>query len=260
MGRAEQIVEGIWWVGCGSWGRRTEVLSAEGSGNVFLTGGGDDYALIDAGTPEGAAAILENATGAGARPGDIRRIVLTHSHGDHVLAAPELKKATGARIAASKLAAKALAGDKETRKMLFVRHDVTFEVDEVLADGDEISLGGYRFEVISTPGHIPCSITLTGEVAGRKVIFTGDTAIGDQYGMKGVVGWLNGLWGANPKHLLKSIERISQCRADLMLPGHGRPIEGRENVRTSLQHCAHRLNQLLAIPDLASMMPIDMKD
>lgn len=260
MGKAKLVADGIWWVGCGSWGGETDPLSDATGGNVFLIGGDGDYALIDAAMPTGAQAVLTNASDVGAEPGSIHKIVLTHSHGDHVLAAPILKEKTGAVIAASALAAKALGGDTEARRHLFINHDSKFEVEQVLGDGDEITLGGYSFTVLTTPGHIPCSITLVGEVAGRKVAFTGDTAIGDQVKGKGIVGWLDGHWHSNPRHLLKSVERIMQYAPDLMLPGHGNPSDGHDAVAASLEHCADRLRQLLAIETLSTMMPLDMSD
>jgi len=260
MSKVKAVAAGIWWVGGGSWGGLTEVLSDEGSGNVFLIGGQGEYALIDAGMPDGAAAVLANAAVAGARPADIKRIIVTHCHHDHLAGAPELKRRTGAAVAASELAARALGGDAEARKRLFIRDGATLEVEQVLADGDQVALGPYAFTAMLTPGHIPDAVTLTGDVEGQKVVLTGDTAIGDQGPAKGVVGWLDGHWGSNPKHLLRSIERISQCQADLLLPGHGFPIQGAEKVRQSLEHCAERLRQLLAIPDLGTMMPLDLAD
>jgi len=260
MSRAKEIVPGIWWVGGGSWGGLTEVLSDEGSGNVFLAGGDGEYALIDAGMPAGADAVLANAAGVGAEPEAIKRIVLTHSHSDHVMGAAAMKARTGATVAASALAARALAGDAELREALFIRHDMIVQAEEILADGDTVRLGPTAFEVMATPGHIPDAVCLAGEVAGRKVVFSGDTAIGDQGGARGVVGWLDGHWGSNPKHLARSIERIAACGADLMLPGHGWPIDGTDKVAESLAHCAQRLEQLLAIPALGCMMPLDLAD
>jgi len=154
----------------------------------------------------------------------------------------------------------AFGGDRQVREMLFIRDGVKLKVKEVLAEGDELSLGPDVFRVMLTPGHIPDAVTLVGEMAGRKVIFTGDTAIGDQGSAAGVVGWLDGHWRSNPKHLLRSIQRISQCQADLMLPGHGFPIEGKDKVAAGLAHCAERLERLLAIDGLGSMMPLDLTD
>jgi len=258
MAKGRRIVEGVWWVGCGSWGGLTDVLSAEGSGNVFLIGGAGDWALIDAGKPDGVDAVLANAADAGAKPADIARIVLTHSHGDHALGLPALKAATGAVAAAAPLAADALAGDARARETLFIRQAETVDVEEVLADGDEVALGPHAFTCLHTPGHIPDAITLVGDVGGRAVAVTGDTAIGDQGGIEGVHGWLDGHWHSNPRRLLASIGRIADRRCDLMLPGHGRPIVGRDAVEASLRHCADRLRRLLAIPGLGSMMPLDL--
>jgi len=259
MAGVEQVTDGIWWVGGGSWGGLTPVHSDEGSGNVFLVGQGQ-YALIDAGMPEGVDAVLANAAAAGAEPADIRKIVLTHAHWDHVAAAGMLAARTGARMVAADLTAAALGDDPDARRRLFVPDKVHVKVDDVLADGDPLSIGPYAFTVMHTPGHIPGSITLAGDVAGVKVVITGDTAIGDQGAATGVVGWLDGHWGSNPKHLLESIGRIARCDADLLVPGHGFPIRGAQAVRTALEHCADRLRQLLAIPDLGSMMPLDLSD
>jgi len=260
MGNAIRVAEGIWWVGGGSWDELGKVLSAQGSGNVFMVGGPGDWALIDAGGPDGADRVLANAADAGAAAGDIRRIILTHSHSDHSAGADELKRLTGARLGGSELLARALGGDAEARARLFVRDRPPLAVEDVLADGDEVSAGPYTLTVLATPGHIPDAITLVGEVGGRKVAFTGDTAIGDQGRVLGVVGWLDGHWGSNPNHFAASIERIAACGADLLLPGHGLPIDGADSVRQSLRHCDERIQQLLAIPGLKTMMPLDMSD
>lgn len=260
---AVSVIPGVWWVGCGSWGGVTEVLSAEGSGNVFLVGAEGEYALVDAGTADGVAAVIGNSEAAGAGPGAIKRVVLTHTHPDHILGAPQLREKTGALVAAGTMAAKTLSLGPEDTRLPYLRLDTafdTFKVAETLDEDDEVLLGPYPFRVIFTPGHIPDAVTLTGRIEGRTVVFTGDTAIGDQGEAKGVVGWLDGHWQANPKHLLKSIKRIEECNAEVMLPGHGYPIIGREAVRTSLAHCAERLRQLLAIPGLNTMMPLDLEE
>jgi glyoxylase-like metal-dependent hydrolase (beta-lactamase superfamily II) len=131
-------------------------------------------------------------------------------------------------------------------------------VDIVLREGDELTVGDLRFTALLTPGHVPDALCLVGDVGGRRVIFTGDTAIGDQGARKGVVGWLDGHWSSNPYHLLASLDRMAAAGADLMLAGHGLPIDGAANVATSLQHCRQRVEMLLAIPDLSSMMPLDL--
>jgi glyoxylase-like metal-dependent hydrolase (beta-lactamase superfamily II) len=100
---------------------------------------------------------------------DIKLILLTHRHPDHVGAAAAVKKATGAPVAAHAEAARYLP---QSPSYLF---ESAFEAspypDRLLNEGDSIDIGGLHFSVLSTPGHTPCGISLAGEGA----VFTGDT-------------------------------------------------------------------------------------
>ncbi|OGJ86538.1 MAG: hypothetical protein A2268_15800 [Candidatus Raymondbacteria bacterium RifOxyA12_full_50_37] len=256
-----KIIEGVYWVGCGSWGGLTKIISAEGSGNVFCVGAKEDWALVDAGTAHAVKPLLHNLESVNIRPQNIRRIVLTHSHADHVTGAGMLVKRTRANIAASTIVAKAMEGDEKSRNHLFMQQEYEpLPIAKRLTEGDIVKLGPYNFSVMLTPGHIPGSITLFGKIEGVRILFTGDTAIGDQGDALGVTGWLDGHWHSNPKHLLKSIERIRACNADIMLPGHGFPIRGKDKVKASLEHCAERIQRLLTIPNLDCMFPLDLDE
>ena len=63
-------------------------------------------------------------------------IFITHHHPDHVEAIPELKAAFGARVVGPREEADKIEG-----------------LDELASDGDTITLGETRFEVMATPGH-----------------------------------------------------------------------------------------------------------
>ena len=263
MAAPEKICEGIWKVGCGSWGGFNEILSAEGGGNVLLVGGEEEYALVDGGTTPGIDAVLDNCAQAGAEPDMIKRIIVTHSHMDHIEGIPGLAERTGAVIAASPMAAKGLTGDDETMERLFLarRKDFSpFEVNEILDEGDEVKIGPLVFNIMLIPGHMPDSLCLVSEIKGKKVLLSGDTVIGDQGEFKGVVGYLDGHWGSNPKHMIKSIDKLMKLEADIMFGGHGHPVKGREAVQQSLENCRERVEQLLAISGLGNMMPLDLKD
>jgi len=84
----------------------------------------------------------------------LKYIVLTHCHWDHLLAAPKLKKATGAKILTN------------------------------LKEDDEIKVGDSVLKVISTPGHTKESICLLAE----DFIFTGDTLFEDGTGRTDLPG------------------------------------------------------------------------
>jgi len=260
---AHEIIPGVWWVGGGSWGNTTEIISADGSGNVFLIGGDNDFALIDAGIQQAADAVIANCKSIGVDPKNISRIFITHPHGDHFQGAPRLKELTDASIIGADLNSTRLPSDSRARTILGITESgayETFSLDEKISDGAGFNIGPFSVESIDVPGHIPASIALVADIHGTVVMFTGDSAIGDQGGRKGVVGWLDGHWHSNPKHLLHSINKMLDVRADILLPGHGYPVTGAAAVRISLDHCAERVKMLLDIPSLNTMMPLDLSD
>ncbi len=99
----------------------------------------------------------------------IKLIVLTHRHPDHVGAAAQVKKATGAPVAAHAEMAKYLP--QSPSYMYEPPYEAAPYPDRLLKEGDEINIGGLHFEVLHTPGHTPCGISIVGE--GH--VFTGDT-------------------------------------------------------------------------------------
>jgi glyoxylase-like metal-dependent hydrolase (beta-lactamase superfamily II) len=263
MASPEKICEGIWKVGCGSWGGFDKALSTDGGGNVLLIGGEGEFVLVDGGTLSGVDDVLDNCAQAGAEPDMIKRIIITHSHMDHIEGIPGLAEKTGAYVAASPMAAKGISGDEETMEKLFLarcKDFSPFEVKEILNEGDEVNIGPFVFSIMLIPGHMPDSLCLVSNIEGKKVLLSGDTVIGDQGEFKGVVGYLDGHWGSNPKHMLKSIARLEDLNADIMMGGHGNPVKGKEAIKVSLENCRERVEQLLAIPGLGNMMPLDLKD
>ncbi len=77
------------------------------------------------------------------------------------------------------------------------------------------------FEVFLTPGHSPGSLCLYWPE--RKVLFTGDVIF------KAGIGRTDFLEG-NPSSLRRSIERLSRLETDLLLPGHGEIVAGRDSI------------------------------
>jgi len=142
---------------------------------------------------------------------DIKHIVLTHGHIDHVGALREVKEATGAGVAVHADDVLTLK-DRSLSIFLGIPYHAPPEIDRLLEDGDVISVGGLGFTVIHTPGHTPGGICLLGE----GVVFTGDTLF--QYGIG-----RGDLPGGSYEQLMESIKSRLMVLDDgiKVYPGHG---------------------------------------
>lgn len=154
--------------------------------NAFVVDA-DVPTVVDTGTPGGIEHLMEGIEAAGFVPGDIRRIVLTHRHADHVGNAAELVRRTGAELLASPEEAAYLTERVEQPRprvatplghalLPYVKAALPWTVAEPLpveaslVDGAEI--GSLR--VIATPGHTPGHVSVID--TRRGVLLTGDAA------------------------------------------------------------------------------------
>lgn len=123
--------------------------------NIWVVGDDDQCVVIDA--PHDVEAILRVVAGR-----DVKAIVCTHAHDDHVRVAPELRARTGAPIL--------LHPDDEPLWQL-THADERWDAD--LDDGQSIKVGGAALTVLHTPGHAPGAVCLY--VHDLACVFTGDT-------------------------------------------------------------------------------------
>lgn len=118
------------------------------------------HVLIDGGIAQAAPLVAASIKQLGFRLADIRWIVASHEHYDHVGALAQLRRLTGARVAALPAQATALrAGGKTARDSGAGFAPV--KVDRVLRDGDPIVVGTLRLMPHATPVHAPGSTSWT---------------------------------------------------------------------------------------------------
>jgi len=142
---------------------------------------------------------------------EIRSIILTHGHIDHIGALKEVKEATGAEVAIHTDEADSLQ-EQPLSTMLGLSYPTPLPPDRSLQDGDSIDIGDLHFLVLHTPGHTKGGICLLGE----GVIFSGDTLF--NYG----IGRTD-LPGGNYSQLMNSIHTRLMTLPDdtIVYPGHG---------------------------------------
>ena len=141
-------------------------------------------------------------------------ILLTHGHADHMAAAEELKRLTGAPVYALREEEPTLQNAK-TNLSVFINHRViTVMADELLSDGQIITLSGICLQVFHTPGHTPGGCCFYCEEAG--CVFAGDTLF------QGSVG-RSDFPGGSMSQLVRSVrEKLFLLPDDTKVyPGHG---------------------------------------
>jgi glyoxylase-like metal-dependent hydrolase (beta-lactamase superfamily II) len=169
----------IFWKLCGSEGNNAYLI-------VCLET--NESIIIDA--PFGTEDVLEQA-----KETQVKAVLITHRHSDHVEGLKDIADATGAHIAAHPEDA----------------DDMPVSPDVLVIDGDTINVGTVDVHVIHTPGHTPGSVCY---LVGNH-LFTGDTlyaqAPGESKGMEAT------------QQILSSItEKLFSLPDDtLILPGHG---------------------------------------
>ena len=137
-------------------------------GNTFLVGtcgisailvtGEDGHVLIDSGTEKGADLVAANIGALGFKLRDIKYLLTSHEHHDHVGGVARLQQLTGATLVASAAAGKALntgvVGSDDPQSGLDKPYPAA-NVGRVITDGGDVRLGNLRIFAIATPGHTP---------------------------------------------------------------------------------------------------------
>lgn len=180
---------------------------------------GDMTVLIDPGHSKFLKQLFYQMEQDGLPPDAIDLIITTHSHPDH-LEGLEAFLDKPVKIAMSQEEHRYLL---ESGKHLFEmmgQPPPPFRIDFYLKDG-ELHLGEKSFDIIQTPGHSPGSLSIYWPE--RKGLFTGDVVF-----FRGI-GRTDFLEG-DSRALMESIERLSHLQTEILLPGHGEIILGRDAV------------------------------
>ncbi|MBG0562230.1 MBL fold metallo-hydrolase [Actinoplanes aureus] len=213
------------------------VMLAFPVGQAYLWHGPGGLTLIDTSLPGSGPQIAGAIEELGYRRRDLRRLLLTHHHEDHVGSAAEVAAWGDVEVVAHHLDAPVIRGEADGpppvlsgwERELFdqvqagMTHDevAPVRVDREAGDGDEIDLGGgVRAVCVAVPGHTPGSVAY--HLPEARVLFTGDTIA---RGPDGNV--MLGVFNADPDLAAASFRRQAGLDVDIACFGHGAPVTER---------------------------------
>jgi glyoxylase-like metal-dependent hydrolase (beta-lactamase superfamily II) len=191
--------------------------------NAFLVREDDGFTLVDTMIPGSTDDIISAAERLG---GPIRRIALTHGHGDHVGSLDALKQKLGgaATVLMPELDAQILAGEAFADKKPPGQWPKVQTVPEtLLAPGDRVG----SLEVIATPGHTPGHVSFLDTrdravIAGDVFTTIGGTTVTSHFHLRFPLPWM-GTWDKAKD--LESARAVRALDPQLLVVGHGGPVQ-----------------------------------
>jgi hydroxyacylglutathione hydrolase len=201
--------------------------------HVYVIGdpASNDLSVIDVGLTGKGSNKIQSIKKMGIELEAIKRIIMTHTHLDHIGCLSEIQKAIpGVELWVHRLEAEPLeSGDdrgvygmNEFKGMCQMQFGLKadafkFKVDRKLEDGENLSIGGMNWEVIHIPGHSMGGIALYH--SSLKILIPGDVIYADY-----AIGRFD-LHGADAGELKKSLYRLAELDVDVLLPGHNQIVK-----------------------------------
>jgi glyoxylase-like metal-dependent hydrolase (beta-lactamase superfamily II) len=199
--------------------------------NVYLILESGGVTMIDTGMPGRGGAVIAYLGKLGRSVHDLRNILLTHQHVDHIGNAASLSIPSGAQITAHPGDAPAIEGKapreqpnsvvmRSMLNLLFVWRLRPLQVDNLVRAGQTLPIlaGEGGLQVVETPGHTTGHISFY--LPGRKLLFAGDA-----------YRHSNGKLMPSPRaynhdtpEALRSMAILTDYDIEASLPGHGVPI------------------------------------
>jgi glyoxylase-like metal-dependent hydrolase (beta-lactamase superfamily II) len=144
---------------------------------------------------------------------DLKGILLTHTHFDHVGAVAPVAKATGAEVWVPEIEKPVLADIMSFVPWPGFGPYESYDAEHTLTGGEKLELAGFEIDVIFTPGHSPGHVTYS--IPDEQSIFSGDVLF------QGSVGRVD-LPGGDGPTLMESLRTLVETLPEdtTVYPGH----------------------------------------
>lgn len=184
---------------------------------------GDGLILIDAQYPQTVYLLLENIRKLGLDPYDIKYVLISHGHYDHLGGARALTELIGCKTILGRPDRDYANGtvDLTWAKELGYEYFEMFEPDILIDDGDTVELGNTKIRCVSTPGHTPGVMSFFFDVTDGERTYT--AAMFGGAGMNSMrLPFLDkyGLPHSLRDDFLNSIEKVRNEKVDILIGNH----------------------------------------
>lgn len=184
---------------------------------------GDGLILLDSNYPQCTYLLTEGMRKVGLNPYDIKFILHSHGHYDHIGGTRALVELTGAKTIIGRPDVDYVNGtlDLTWARELGFEYNEKFEPDIILDDGDIFTCGNTRIRAVSTPGHTPGTMSFFFNVSDGK-----DTYTAGMFGGAGVNSMTNEFLNAYKLPLSyrddfrKSLKKVKDEKVDILIGNH----------------------------------------
>ena len=207
-------------------------------GNLYFVGSthvcchivdtGDGLVMIDSSYPQCLYMILENMHKVGLDPKNLKYILHSHGHYDHIGGTKALIEMYGVKTVIGRGDEDYVNGklDLTWAKELGFEYFETFDADIIMEDGDTLTIGKTTFRAVNTPGHTPGTISFVFNVDDGERTYTAGMFGGA--GMNSLqLPWLDSYGLPHSLHddFPASIAKFRKEKIDILIGNHPKNVD-----------------------------------
>ena len=200
-------------------------FSGHDGASTHIVDTGDGLLLFDTGYPSDVSALVADMEALSLNIQDLRWIMHTHGHIDHMGGTKALTRLSGAKTYIGAPDADAAAGRRPLSfaEELGMTYDTAFEPDVLLSDGDRLTFGNTEVLCVATPGHTEGALSYFFNIADKERGITLRVGLHGGMGVNSMAGWY-----LDKHHLpyslrddfLAAMDRLNQEHVDIFLANH----------------------------------------